>query len=35
MTKEQIELLDLEIDSLLRFFVSITSSKALQYLGVH
>ena len=34
MSREQIELLDLDIDSLLSFFIGITSTKALQYLGI-
>jgi hypothetical protein len=31
---KQIELLDLEIEDLLRFIISLTSTKAIQYLGV-
>jgi len=31
---QQVELLDLEIESILSFFISILSTKSLQYLGV-
>ncbi len=31
---QQVELLGLEIESILSFFISITSTKALQYLGI-
>ena len=31
---KQLDLLDLEIESLLSFFINLTSTKALQYLGM-
>ncbi len=31
---QQVELLDLDIDSLLSFFIGLTSTKALQYMGI-
>ncbi|MFW6108839.1 MAG: DUF1844 domain-containing protein [archaeon] len=31
---QQIDLLDLEIEEIFRFFIGLTSNKALQYLGV-
>lgn len=34
MTEEKVELLDLEIEQLLSFFIGITSTKALGYLGI-
>ena len=33
-TFEQVELLDLEIESILSFFIGVISTKSLQYLGV-
>jgi hypothetical protein len=31
---QQVELLELEIESILSFFIGVTSTKALQYLGM-
>ncbi|MBD3173374.1 DUF1844 domain-containing protein [Candidatus Bathyarchaeota archaeon] len=31
---QQIDLLDLEIEEIFRFFIGLTSNKALQYLGI-
>ena len=33
-TFEKVELLDLEIESILSFFIGVVSTKSLQYLGV-